>query len=61
MKRGVSSAILASLSALFSMIIWVPIWFVIVILVTTLNKTLFTSLKCPYPVTITMVVCVLQT
>ena len=37
------------------MIIWVPIWFTIVILVTTLNKTLFTSLKCPYPLSITMV------
>ncbi|CBK23301.2 uncharacterized protein [Blastocystis hominis] len=37
------------------MIIWVPIWFTIVILVTTLNKTLFTSLKCPYPLSITMI------
>ena len=37
------------------MIIWIPIWFTIVILVTTLNKTLFTSLKCPFPITITMV------
>ena len=37
------------------MIIWVPIWFTIVILVTVLNKTLFTSLRCPYPVSITMV------
>ena len=38
-----------------AMIIWIPIWFTIVILVTTLNKTLFTSLKCPFPITITMV------
>lgn len=37
------------------MIIWVPIWFTIVICVTTLNKTFFTSLKCPYPISVTMV------
>lgn len=38
-----------------SMIIWVPVWFTIVILVTTLNKTLFTAFKCPYPLSITTV------
>lgn len=37
------------------MMFWVIAWFCIVICVTTLNKTLFTSLKCPYPVSITMV------
>lgn len=39
------------------MMFWVFAWFFIVICVTTLNKTLFTSLKCPYPVSITMVRC----
>ncbi|KAK8796238.1 hypothetical protein WA171_004199 [Blastocystis sp. BT1] len=37
------------------MIFWVFAWFIIVICVTTLNKTLFTALHCPYPVTITMI------
>ena len=40
---------------LSTMMFWVIAWFCIVICVTTLNKTLFTSLKCPYPVSITMV------
>ena len=39
-----------------AMLFWVIAWFVIVICVTTLNKVFFTSLKCPYPVSITMVV-----
>ncbi len=34
---------------LSTMMFWVIAWFCIVICVTTLNKTLFTSLKCPYP------------
>ena len=38
------------------MLFWVIAWFVIVICVTTLNKVFFTSLKCAYPVSITMVV-----
>lgn len=37
------------------MLFWVAAWFCIVICVTTLNKTLFTTLKCPYPVSITLV------
>ena len=38
-----------------SMLFWVAAWFCIVICVTTLNQTLFTTLKCPYPVSITFV------
>ena len=38
------------------MLYWVIACLVIVICVTTLNKVFFTSLKCPYPVSITMVV-----
>ena len=38
-----------------AMLFWVAAWFCIVICVTTLNKTLFTTLKCPYPVSITFV------
>ena len=37
------------------MIIWIPIWFSIVICVTTLNKTFFTSMRCSFPISITMV------
>ena len=37
------------------MFFWVAAWFVIVICVTTLNKTFFTKIHCPYPVSITMV------
>lgn len=28
---------------------WLVIWFFLLIFVTTMNKTLFSALKCPYP------------
>lgn len=34
---------------------WLVIWFFLLIFVTTMNKTLFSALKCPYPISITLV------
>lgn len=51
LKQGLLGIIISFITMFF----WVIAWFVIVICVTTLNKVFFTSLKCPYPVSITMV------
>ena len=34
---------------------WLVIWFFLLIFVTTMNKTLFSALKCPYPISITLI------